>query len=44
MLLIQINVNIDDFDEAQRIKERKRRLLPPVYNTARLKEKPMPLL
>lgn len=44
MLLNEIIVRIDNFDEAERIKERKRRVLPPVYNEARLTEKPMPLL
>lgn len=39
------NVSItDDFEEAKRIKERRRNFVPPVYNPRRLSEQPIPLL
>lgn len=34
----------DDFQEAKKIRDRKRNVAPPVYNEARLSEKPMPVL
>lgn len=35
---------VDDATEAKKVKENRRNLLPPVYNSARLKEKPIPSL
>ncbi|XP_055315745.1 uncharacterized protein LOC129575768 [Sitodiplosis mosellana] len=34
----------DDFEEAKKIKESRRRICPGVYNSARLREPPLPLL
>lgn len=35
---------LDDPEEAKKVKENRRDILPPVYNPARLKEKPVPAL
>lgn len=39
-----LNPFLDSFEEASTIKEKRRNLPPPVYNPARLAEKPLPLL
>lgn len=35
---------LDDFEEAKKIKEKRRKIIPGTYNTARLNEHPLPLL
>lgn len=39
-----VSISLDSFEDAVKVKERRRNMLPPVYNEARLIEKPLPLL